>query len=212
MHSSFISKAFFLSFFIVSFNNVDFHNLFFQIFRHGDRTPIDTYPTDPYRNRSFWPEGFGQLTNVGKQQHFELGKFFRRRYDSLIGTGDYLRDNVYVQSTNVDRTLMSAEADLAGFFPPRNSQVWNANLLWQPIPVHTAPEQVDYVLSGKRPCARYNNAWEQYKQTPEYIEQVQKYQPLFDYLTKHTGKTIRSIKDARSIYNALFIETLKNMT
>lgn len=107
---------------------------------------------------------------------------------------------------------MSAEANLAGFFPPRNTQVWNADLLWQPIPVHTAPEQVDYVLSGKRPCARYTAALEQYKQSPEYVSQMEKFQPLFDYLSQHVGKKIRSVKDARSIYNALFIENLKNMT
>jgi len=35
-----------------------------QIFRHGDRTPVDPYPTDPYRNLTFWPEGYGQLTDV----------------------------------------------------------------------------------------------------------------------------------------------------
>ena len=24
------------------------------IYRHGDRTPVDTYPTDPYKDRSNW--------------------------------------------------------------------------------------------------------------------------------------------------------------
>lgn len=35
-----------------------------QIFRHGARTPADTYPTDPYVNFDFAPFGWGQLTNV----------------------------------------------------------------------------------------------------------------------------------------------------
>lgn len=35
-----------------------------QVFRHGDRTPIQPYPNDPYRNASYWPVGWGQLTNV----------------------------------------------------------------------------------------------------------------------------------------------------
>ena len=50
------------------------------IFRHGDRTPVETYPTDPYRNESLWPVRFGELTNTGKEQHYQLGKWFRQRY------------------------------------------------------------------------------------------------------------------------------------
>ena len=42
--------------------------LWFQIFRHGDRTPDATddekYPNDPYLNYSYYPMGRGQLTNV----------------------------------------------------------------------------------------------------------------------------------------------------
>lgn len=38
--------------------------LFLKIFRHGDRTPVDPYPTDPYLNLTYWPEGYGQLTDV----------------------------------------------------------------------------------------------------------------------------------------------------
>lgn len=47
---------------------------FKQIFRHGDRTPVKPYPNDPYKNQSFWPVDFGQLTNVScllKKQLFE---------------------------------------------------------------------------------------------------------------------------------------------
>lgn len=34
------------------------------MFRHGDRTIVESYPTDPYKNETYWPEGFGELTNV----------------------------------------------------------------------------------------------------------------------------------------------------
>lgn len=50
------------------------------IYRHGDRTPVDMYPTDPWKNESFWPVKFGQLTNTGKRQHYALGQWLRNRY------------------------------------------------------------------------------------------------------------------------------------
>lgn len=37
---------------------------FKQFFRHGARTPADTYPNDKYLNETFFPYGWGQLTNV----------------------------------------------------------------------------------------------------------------------------------------------------
>lgn len=52
---------------------------------------------------------------------------------------------VYVRSTDFDRTLMSAEANLAGLFPPNGMQRFNPNISWQPIPVHTVPIAEDRV-------------------------------------------------------------------
>lgn len=39
------------------------------------------------------------MTKIGKQQHYALGQYLRKRYAKLLGNGDYSADKVYVHST-----------------------------------------------------------------------------------------------------------------
>lgn len=181
------------------------------LYRHGDRTPVDPYPTDPYRNTSYWPVGFGQLTNIGKQQHFELGKWLRNRYGDFL-PDKYSEEDIYVRSTDVDRTLMSAYSNLAGLYEPRGGQIWNANIDWQPIPVHTKPEKEDPVLAMKKHCPRYNQLMSQLFLSKEFQNIANKYKELYEYLTQMTGKTVNDIAQTEYIFNTLFIEELYNYT
>lgn len=50
---------------------------------------------------------------------------------------------VYIRSTDFDRTLESAQANLAGLFPEAAPGSPEAD--WKPIPVHTVPVSEDKV-------------------------------------------------------------------
>lgn len=52
--------------------------LIFQLYRHGDRTPVSPYKNDPYRNESCWPVPYGQLTNVRKAITINLDDYVQR--------------------------------------------------------------------------------------------------------------------------------------
>ena len=39
-----------------------FYNNLLQLYRHGDRSPVNTFPIDEHKN--YWKQGFGQLTEV----------------------------------------------------------------------------------------------------------------------------------------------------
>jgi len=58
---TFNTAMFLVTKYLFSFN-------FRQLFRHGPRTPVTTYPTDPYINETFMPYGWGALTNVSTHQ------------------------------------------------------------------------------------------------------------------------------------------------
>ncbi|CAG9807128.1 unnamed protein product [Chironomus riparius] len=181
------------------------------IFRHGDRTPVEPYPTDPYKDPKFWPVGFGQLTNTGKQQHFELGKWLRQRYNSLV-SDKYNPDEMIVRSTDMDRTLMSALSDLSGFYPPKGVDVWNEEIAWQPIPVHTVPEKLDDLLAAKKSCPVYDYELKKLYKSAEFKAYDKKYKPLYKYLTENSGKKVDSLQSVQNIFSCLHIEEIYNFT
>ncbi|CAH0394007.1 unnamed protein product [Bemisia tabaci] len=108
------------------------------IHRHGDRAPEVSYPLDPYKGESFWPEGLGALLQRGKIGLYRLGTFLRQCYDGFL-SAKYSPAEIFILSSSTDRCLMSASLVLAGLYPPVGLQSWNPHLKWQPIPIHTVP-------------------------------------------------------------------------
>uniref|UniRef100_A0A182K0N3 acid phosphatase n=1 Tax=Anopheles christyi TaxID=43041 RepID=A0A182K0N3_9DIPT len=181
------------------------------LFRHGDRTPIDPYPNDPWKDPSHWTADWGQLVNAGKMRHLMLGKWLRQRYSSLL-KDTYSNNEIYVRSTDVDRTLMSAEANLAGLYPPTGRDVWDSAITWQPIPVHTVTEELDNVLAAKKRCPAFDHALKVYRQSEPYHSYNASLEQVFRYVTDKTGRRYDSLSSLQNLYSALLIEELNNFT
>lgn len=146
----------------------------------------------------------------------------------------YDNEQIYVQSTDVERTLMSAESNLAGLYEPVGDDVWNAQIKWQPIPVHTVPEKEDAVklsqyyneillylmyynmplqiVAAKAPCPAFDYYLENFMNSEKYRSLLARYKNLFDYLSNNSGRAVQTFIDAQYLNNTLFIETLYNRT
>lgn len=75
--------------------------------------------------------------------------WLRSRYKDPLNLNEYHHDLVMANSSNIDRTLMSAELVLASLFPPSVREMWTKNITWQPIPVHTKPTAEDVRIISK---------------------------------------------------------------
>ena len=188
------------------------------IFRHGDRTPYSTYPNDIYQ-RDFWAPwgGFSGLTQLGQNQEYQLGQWFRQCYGSSINSS-YIEEDIYIRSTDYSRTLMSAEAFLAGLFPPEGYQKWGDHQLgelWQAVPIHTIPKDEDYLLKAQIKCPPYDALVEEFWQHSPELQQIQKdNQAMLDYIAENAGLTVPGNLREVNYYvsDAVFVETVHNLT
>lgn len=93
----------------------------FEVVRHGAR---NTYDTD----EDWYTQGFSvpveQLTPTGMRQRYLLGKHAREKYTEQydLFSPDFVEGEVYVQSTDVNRTMQSGYSELMGIYPPEKAQ------------------------------------------------------------------------------------------
>ncbi|XP_008273834.1 lysophosphatidic acid phosphatase type 6 [Stegastes partitus] len=90
----------------------------------GPRPPAPV--EDSYRKSLLSGGTFpGQLTTVGMQQLYELGKRLRRRYieERNFLNATFSPAEVYVRSTNIVRTIESAKCLIAGLFQQKQKEI-----------------------------------------------------------------------------------------
>lgn len=185
-----------------------------QLWRHGDRAPEHFFPTDPNSSPDAWPTGLGQLTTIGKQQHYRFGQWLRQRYGDVLLPRTYSENQIYVRSTDYDRTLDSAYCNLAGLYPPTGDDVWNAQLAWQPIPVHTVPLNRDYLLAAfLPPCPVFDEEYKKILESAPVRKLFNDHKENINYLLRNAGDatndtTAVELGNVLSIRDTLFIESI----
>jgi len=166
-----------------------------EIFRHGIRTPEST----EYDTEGVWAStGYGELTAAGMRQQYILGAAFGQIYKDLLYP--FNASKLYVQSTQENRTLMSALSQLYGIYnqhgpnlqdgypaeiaiPPYNSDLVNKIVVdladvnaaipnnYQPLPIHSLQKQADFYLQSYLNCPNANSLFKK-QQNDSKVQEV----------------------------------------
>lgn len=141
----------------------------------------------------------------------------RQRYDGFL-SATYSPNDIYIRSTDVDRTLTSAYSNLAGLYPPRGDQIWNPKILWQPIPVHTLPVETDYIIGATiLNCPKYDRLYAAQIASPEFTSFVQKFSNLSSYIAVNSNyppsnQTLDLMNQAATARDTLLVEQAHGMS
>lgn len=178
-----------------------------DLIRHGDRTAIHSIPNSPPFE---WELAPGELTAEGMRQEYELGAQHRQAYieQYRLLPSHYDSESMYVRSTDVNRTLMSAQSFLMGLYPLGTGPAFALPKAFQPIPIHTVSRSNDDLVPDpdhqelKQLFQRYVFT------TPEWKKETARWQTHFPAWSAATGEKITSLEQLRSIADALFISEL----
>ena len=119
----------FIFFLIINYSKEDKLRWAFEIFRHGARTPYSGMTKDFKDCFGVQWNGVKELTGVGLRQHFLVGYRNRIRYveENKLIKENYDPREVYLISTDSNRTIMSANAQVQGLYLPGTGPVLYEN-------------------------------------------------------------------------------------
>ena len=104
---------------------------------------------------------------------------------------------------------MSAESQLAGLFPPQGDQIFDPLISWQPIPVHTVPQESDTLLRNfPTDCPRYLGLLGADVGSEMYMNIEMENEEFFKKLENYTGLENVDLSNIRNIEDTLFIESM----
>ncbi|EGR29698.1 hypothetical protein IMG5_150410, partial [Ichthyophthirius multifiliis] len=205
-----------------------------SLFRHGARYPMSKY-YDWEEQQMF----HGQLSPVGYRQHYNLGKQLRKEYiiDQQFLSPNYNYQEIQVRSTDVDRTISSAQSQLIGLYPQGFSIPQNLNPDYKrppyqgaqddqqnlqefslphnlsAIPIHVRDEMDDLELQPWNRCDEYVNLVKKFKdQNIQLAQEFNKnFTQLYQKLTSILNQEINNYSQLGGVWGGVYDVFIANL-
>ena len=180
-------------------------------YRHGIRSPcngLDNDYLDIFNEK--W-EGIGELTHLGMLQFFNIGLQNRKKYSSLFNNnyGNISFDQILFYSTNVNRTIMSAQALIQGMFYNENNYTINKTIIsnfnmnhiilpFIPVPIHLLENDDDKHGMFNYQLIKYCPRLKKYRKENKKSLKIQKF--ISDFQQKYGEVFILEVLKRRNIH------------
>tara|TARA_B100000795_G_C22781304_1_gene432416 strand:+ start:175 stop:1815 length:1641 start_codon:yes stop_codon:yes gene_type:complete len=121
------------------------------ISRHGARTALT-------KTASALLEGGAVLTPIGEKQLYDLGVLLKNKYSAALNLTTYDSGKIYIQSSDFDRTVVSASSMALGLFPkssrshPESVVLLPSDVTPANIPIHTKDRSNDIDIRSYTLC------------------------------------------------------------
>ncbi|XP_015930621.1 prostatic acid phosphatase-like [Parasteatoda tepidariorum] len=177
-----------------------------MLFRHGHRAPFMLYPTDP-NNETFWKEGLGTLTRLGRVQHYRLGRHLQDRYKDFITTNP---KEVELVSAESSRTQHGAYSFLAGLYSPKEEFQFTNELLWQPIISKNSGKYNNILTRSK--CERLEKEFKALKNSKLANDTRARFEGIYKFWSTMSGRVIDDWHLANDLGKTFACEKKYNLT
>lgn len=196
-----------------SFASADVLKQLHVITRHGSRPPLSKDANTLLEN------GGETLTPLGQKQLFDLGRWLRDQY----AVGDFME--IYdhqmdrMESSNLDRTLTSANSLTLGVFPEEARLGGNADQFYQnplphppAIPIFARQDKNDVYLRAYHNCPRFNRnlrrlytseTWTSLEENSQ--ELLQELADNFPTLLDDNDTSVVALKDVWNYYDPIHV-------
>eukprot|EP01112_Ceratiomyxa_fruticulosa_P000149 TRINITY_DN1016_c0_g1_i1.p1 TRINITY_DN1016_c0_g1~~TRINITY_DN1016_c0_g1_i1.p1 ORF type:complete len:424 (+),score=67.74 TRINITY_DN1016_c0_g1_i1:307-1578(+) len=158
-------------------------NLTFTEYPSTRRTPTES--VDRLYRKTYLPNreviagdcALGQLTNKGYDQHVALGQQLRKLY---VDTYKFLSPNfdpteIWLRSTDVPRTIQSAQASIIGMYPNLSS---NVSTILPVIDINTMDSDTEDMVANPYTCPAVVPLAAAIEKQAAFVQFQQKFQPL----------------------------------